>query len=250
VSRLARGAGVKQAVQQLGRRLGVEVKRSRPRTDKMGIDAFADIRRLLSDVSRPVVFDVGANVGQSVERLSALLPGCELYAFEPSPAVYRELERNTRRIRNVTLVNAGVGAVPGTELLLENAHSDMSSFLAPGPATWSTVVRRTPVDVTTLTSYCREHDISRIDLLKIDTQGYDLEVLEGAVELLKAKMVRLIYAEVVFADLYEGQPSFEDIKRFLDQHAFQLVGIYNFVAWKGVAGWCDVLYKSGSPDFH
>ncbi len=56
----------------------------------------------------------------------------------------------------------------------------MSSLLRPAAAAWGSIVRETEVAITTLDDYCRSTDVSRIDLLKIDTQGYELEVLRGA----------------------------------------------------------------------
>jgi hypothetical protein len=67
---------VKRVVQKAGRVVGLEVTRYRPKAGRMGVNPFADIRELLVDVARPVVVDVGANVGQSVHRFSELLPGC------------------------------------------------------------------------------------------------------------------------------------------------------------------------------
>jgi FkbM family methyltransferase len=235
---------VKRVVQKAGRTVGLDVRRYRPKAGRMGVNPFADIRKLLIDVARPVVFDVGANVGQSVDRFNELLPGCTLHAFEPSPSAFEELQANTRRIRNLTLVNAGVGAAAGTEILIENDHSDMSSFLSPGETIWGTVVRKTPIEVITLDEYCANQKLCRIDLLKIDTQGYELEVLKGAVSLMDAGAIHVIYTEITFSDLYEGLPPFDQLYRLLGDHGFRLVALYNFVVQNGVAGWCDALFTS------
>jgi FkbM family methyltransferase len=139
-----------------------------------------DIGFLLHDVPRPVVFDVGANTGQSVAKFRRLLPESTIHSFEPGPRAFRELTSTSRGLRNVNLVNAAVGSAPGRLTLIENEFTDMSSFLRPSTAAWGEIVAETDVEVTTVDSYCAERGIDRIDLLKIDTQGYEFEVLRGA----------------------------------------------------------------------
>ena len=209
-----------------------------------GRDADRDLPVLLAGVVHPVVFDVGANTGQSVRRFRRVLPGCELYAFEPAPDTFRELETNTRGMSEVHLVNAGMGSNSGTQLLIENEQTVMTSFLQPDTAAWGTVVRETPVEVTTLDEFCADRSVDHIDLLKTDTQGFDLEVLKGGANLFKEDRIRLIYMEVNFSGLYVGQARFDDEYRFLVDHGFGLVGFYDFI-WQGkMAGWCDALFAN------
>src|SRR5688500_14546350 len=73
---------LKRAVKRAGRSMGLEVKRYRPKADRMGVNQFADIRRLLEDIREPIVFDVGANIGESVDRFREVLPGCVVHSFE------------------------------------------------------------------------------------------------------------------------------------------------------------------------
>ena len=77
---------------------------------RFGMDADRDIAELLAGVVHPIVFDVGANIGQSVTRFRRLLPGCEIYSFEPAPETFRELQINTQGMPDVHIVNAGVGS--------------------------------------------------------------------------------------------------------------------------------------------
>ena len=81
-----------------------------------GVDALADIRALLTRVRSPTVFDVGANVGQSVTTFRQLLPDSVIHSFEPGPVAFRQLEANTRGVERLHLVNAAVGANSGNEL--------------------------------------------------------------------------------------------------------------------------------------
>jgi FkbM family methyltransferase len=202
-----------------------------------------DIGFLLHDVPRPVVFDVGANTGQSVANFRRLLPDSTLHSFEPGRRAFQELSSSSRGLRNVHLVNAAVGSAPGRLTLIENEYTDMSSFLRPSTAAWGAVVAETEVEVTTVDGYCAEHGIDRIDLLKIDTQGYELEVLRGADGMLAAGGIGLVYLEVTFIDMYEGLPPFDVLYRFLLDRGFRLVTLDNFhMHWSRILGWCDALF--------
>ena len=64
------------------------------------------------------------------------------------------------------------------------------------------IKQRINVDVTTIDNYCRDYGIERIDILKSDTQGFDLEVLKGASRLLDQHRIHLVYVEIVFGKLY------------------------------------------------
>ncbi|PNG26306.1 FkbM family methyltransferase [Methylocella silvestris] len=72
----------------------------------------------------------------------------------------------------------------------------------------------------TLDRYCADHAIGDVDALKLDTQGSELDVLKGCAQILKS--VSLIDIEVEFNELYEGQPLFGDVDRFLRNHGFVL----------------------------
>jgi len=241
----------KRFVRRAGHAVGLEVSRYRPDDQvitRVGVSALRDMRELLTDVSTPIVFDVGANVGQSVTVFKELLPGSILHSFEPGPRAFAQLEANTRGVENLRLVNTAVGSISGTRPLLENDQSDMSSLLRPAAAAWGSIVGETEVAITTLDEYCRSADVRRIDLLKIDTQGYELEVLRGATGLMAAGQIGLVYLEVTFVDMYEGLPPFDVLYRFLVDHRFRLVALYNYSGAtepRFAAGWCDALFVRG-----
>ena len=94
--------------------------------------------------------------------------------------------------------------------------------------------------VETVDAYCAGRAIRGIDLLKIDTQGYDLEVLRGAKEILPH--VRLVLAEWTFRPLYQGMAEPDAIYRHLIDRAFRLVGIYHWWYSNGLADCADALF--------
>jgi hypothetical protein len=148
-------------------------------------------------------------------------------------------------MRDVHIVNAGVGSSAGTAVLAENDEAVMTSFLQPDTDSWGTVVRETPVQVTTVDEFCVDRGVDHIDLLKTDTQGFDLEVLKGGAGLMRDSRIRLIYMEVIFSDLYVGQARFDDEYRFLIDNGFRFMSFYDFERLDGkTPGWCDALFAN------
>ena len=230
----------KNIVKAAFRKLGFDISRYRP--DSLGIDPLSDIKRLIHNPA--IIFDVGANTGQSVKNFKELIPQCEIHSFEPAAETFKLLVENTRSYEGVHLNNLAVGGSCGERSFLENSDSRMSSFLQPGEFCWGEVVNETPVKVTSLDKYCEEKEIPYISLLKTDTQGYDFEVIKGARQLIEQRRIQLIYMEVIFSEMYKDLPAFDEVYRFLLDKEFKLVSFYQFYHQRELASWSDALFRS------
>lgn len=222
IRRLARGLA-----RRVLDRFGLEVRR-RQSPPQMGTDLGTDLGRLLAGTARPVVFDVGANVGEFLARMRRIFPEAAVHAFEPSPGVFETLRRAAGHLPDVTLNNVAVGSRREERLLQEHSSPVMSSLLPPGPDAWSEVRRETPVRVETVDAYCAERGVARIDLLKIDTQGFDLEVLRGTERMLVGGLVRLVLLEWTFPPLYRGMAEPDALYRNLADRGFRMIGLYDW----------------------
>jgi FkbM family methyltransferase len=141
----------------------------------------------------------------------------------------------------IWLNKLGLGSTPSRLLLQEHSHeSYMNSFLVSGKDSWSRPDRTVETEVDTLDAYCSRCGITSLDVLKTDTQGFDLEVLKGGERILSA--TRLILTEVTFVELYAGMPPFDQLFRFLVDQGFSLVGMYDFHHQGERAGWADALF--------
>lgn len=207
----------------------------------IGKHPLHDMKRFLHTDS-PVVFDVGANTGQSVQKFRGEFPNSTLYSFEPSPNTFSVLQQNTDQVENLHLHNCAVGSEPGEMELLENSYSDMSSFLSLGKSGWGEIEQRTPVEVITLDRFCAERGINHIDILKSDTQGFELEVFKGAREMIETGKIGLIYFEITFSEIYENIPSFSKMYDFLTSRDYLLVSFYKFHYHGQLASWTDALF--------
>jgi FkbM family methyltransferase len=209
--------------------------------DGIGGDAFFDMASVVGPES-PVIFDVGANIGQTVSKFRATFPQAAIHSFEPSPRTFRALEKNVSHLSNVWAWNCALGAAAGQMPLLENQLPEWSSLLPLGESGWGSVERETLVDVRTIDEFCVEKGIRKIDILKSDTQGYDFEVLKGAEQMLRTGAISLVYCEIIFSELYKNIAPFGQMYDFLIDRGFRLVSFYDVAYDKGLASWSDGLF--------
>lgn len=232
---------IKRLIRSLFRRIGYDVTRYRP-GERLGHDPFQDMEFFLKGEKSPTIFDVGANVGQSVDCFKRAFPDSRIHSFEPSPITYAKLSEHCSRREGVKTWNYGVGSQQATLPFLENSFSEMSSFLAPGEFCWGKIEKTTNVKVVTLDSFATEQEIGFVHILKSDTQGYDFEVFKGAEGLMKENRIGLIYFEFIFSNMYRSLPSFHEVFRFLSERNFSLVSFYQSHFQQDLVSWTDAMF--------
>ena len=223
-------------------------------TDQVrGHDTFRDLAWLQRRRTNPVILDVGANDGETVSAFLRRFPHARILAFEPYAPLYQRLRRRFRHTTTVETLNVALGAAPGTARLHLYSGHRMNSLLrldadpANPMAAGFTERGAVTVPVATIDDFVRERRLPRVDILKIDTQGYDLEVLRGAAVQLAAHRVGAVLLEVNFVPMYERQASFADLHALLTGHGYRLVDFYNHQRVAGVTAWCDACYAAPPP---
>lgn len=203
---------------------GVDVRRASKRT---GVDALVDLEKLCGPGTVQTIFDVGANVGQSASRFQAAFPAAAIHCFEPVQASYELGRAATAGHPSVTWHRVAVGAAARSTIIYSDGVSQLASLAtekAPDPTRNLTVPNE--VTVIRLDEFCREHDIPRIDLLKTDTEGFDLDVLRGAEPLFISGRIRCVICEVGFAAADTGHSYFPPIAAFLESLGWRLFHFY------------------------
>lgn len=239
----------KDAARTALRRFGYEIRRVPRRPvqarHRLGRDPVADLRQLAVETERPVIFDVGANVGQTILKFREQFHAPLIHAFEPGPEPFAKLQQLATGVPDLHLNNVALGARTGVAPYFENtAGSEMNSLLEPRPEGWGGghVSGQREVPMATLDEYCAARGIPRIDILKTDTQGYDFEVVKGAAGLIGRKAVQLIYMEILFSDMYKGQARLDEIYGWLADRGFVLVSFYPFFYWGNKASWTEAVF--------
>lgn len=147
----------------------------------------------------PVIFDVGANVGEYSARLRRAAPSATIYAVEPNPLTFAALQERAKQ-HDVRAFCVGVGSAPGTATLYTPSDEPTSgrSTVLPGVLTAADpkcVANTAAIQLTTLDALCSENNIDRIDFLKMDIEGFELDALKGASRLLSEGRIGVIQFE-------------------------------------------------------
>jgi FkbM family methyltransferase len=199
--------------------------------------------------SGDVVFDVGANVGDFVECVLAYQPRVIVHAFEPVSEAFEVLARRFGSYPGIYCLESALGAEQCERRIYISKYIQASSFLENGRRLNDKVYgidfatkRSAIVPVETVTKYLRDHGIGRVKLLKLDVQGYEIEVLKGAREAFE--LIDFIYAEAQFQELYKGGPLFNDLFDFLSER-YELLRMTSFRTDNdGKLMECDMIFKS------
>lgn len=140
-----------------------------------------------------VVFDVGANVGNWSKKLLEYNPNAEIHAFEPVPHTFELLESNTKEISNIRRNRLGLSTESGK--LNFNYYPNSSYLSSAFEHDLGKEGQVLEVEVTSGDQYCEIHAIDQIDLLKIDTEGFESQVLMGFASQFDNNRIRLVQFE-------------------------------------------------------
>ena len=235
---------MRSTIKSLFARIGIAVSRI-PRVPP----AFADQVALFENTSVRCVVDLGASIGTFAKEYRTLFPQAEVYAFEAFEEHFRQLEANTRHDPLIRPLHLAVSDVIGPVVLNVNRLPDTNSILtsraATNPRQYDTTGQEAVPSVT-LDHFAAAHGIRTIDILKMDIQGAELRALRGATGLLQDRRIRMVYCEVWFREMYDQQPLFHDIARFLQAFDYRLINLYNCVYHGREVQWGDALFASAN----
>ena len=181
--------------------------------------------------------DVGANVGQWVEEIRKDFI-FEIHSFEPNKTAYSELIK--KNIPNIKAFNFGLGSKNDFKKLnnwtFENSMNSflkLSDFGQKHLDVNNSLIDEVTVEIKTLDSLYKTNSLNKNILLKIDVQGFELEVLKGSKELLSK--ISIVEIEAPILNLYEGSTNITELILFLESQDFIISSIsterfYNFSA--------------------
>lgn len=184
-----------------------------------------ELLELLGSSPPAVVYDIGANVGTWTVLAKSLFPAARIEAFEPLAQHFEQFRQWTAPWPgDVRLHAVALGATESRATMHVMDFSDASSLLAPTAATLAefnlTPAPAETVAVVPLDLWAARENLPPPDLLKLDVQGYELEVLRGGEGCLR--QARAVLCEVSFKTCYAGQPLFAEVVAFLNARGLTL----------------------------
>lgn len=247
---MAAGA-LKLFIQSIANRAGYQIRRLDRGVDLH--DAATEQKRLLASPVR-TIFEVGAADGRDAAEYAAGYPEADVYAFEPVPESFERLMEHAAAQPRLHGFQCAMSNSRGKATFNLGNWLDASSLLKPR-ATGSTFdayqasSRAIEVETDTIDDFCLRHEIGRIDLLKMDTQGAELLVLEGAERMLAGGAIGIIYTEIQFAELYEGAAQAHQVTDLLSRHGYRLHNFYDLHHnQRGELCWGDAIFVGPAAD--
>lgn len=160
-----------------------------------GMDAENAAAAATIRTAQPVLFDVGANRGEWSKGMRRSFPGARFFLFEPQPALQEAIRQSG--LPNMTLFPCGVSAQKGSVELFVSSQDDGIASIHERRDSWCSENRYSTirVPVVALDDIIQEHGISRVDFMKLDIEGHEIEALKGARASLESGMIRALSFE-------------------------------------------------------
>ena len=181
-----------------------------------------------------------------------------IHSFEPIKSEFQIIKDKFGKQDKIILNNFALGEKQEIKKLNVTAGTGNSSFNKINPGTkWlqtrskqfntsenNYVTKIEDVKIETLDDYCKKNNVDKIDVLKIDTQGYEDKVIQGSLETMKKNKIGIIITEIMFDDVYDKSFSFSDLEKYLIPNNFRMVGVdmANNNIFSGLVFCADVMY--------
>jgi FkbM family methyltransferase len=213
---------IKHKIERLFQRFGLRVSKARYYKFEYDRENYPAVALHAT----PVIFDIGANIGQSSIWFAKSFPKARIYAFEPVPSVFKRLAREVAGVRGIEALNLACGERSG-RIRIPALTSDLIQTVQVLSKDLDVGADGDDIIVTTVDAFCGDRRIPSIQILKTDTEGFDVDVLRGATGMLNAGRIDYVLSEasIVTNDSYHS--NLFALKDFLEPFGFTLHSFYD-----------------------
>ena len=226
---------------------------SRNQTGEEGLyfhrDFMEDKKALFGNKETLCILDAGAYIGEMALAYRRQFPQARILALEPFPEIHEVLLRRTNGF-NIECYKLALADQTGAADLQVFNHAPANSLLTPHPNrgnVWGEGVMKPSGLITiktiSLDDLFLEFGIQHLDLLKLDVQGLEYKILNGAKELLKKGGVDFVYLELILMPTYDQQATLSAYFHLLEDTGFELHNLYNLSSIRGQLRQVDALFK-------
>ena len=203
--------------------------------------------------NNPIILEAGGHIGQDTRWMATLWQDGTLHVFEPHPDSYKKLRIATENFQNVELYHMALSNTTGmAPLYLDGGDGGASSLLKPLSHINDAYLHcdlKQPYNATctTVDEWAESNNVSTIDFFWIDVEGNELQLLQGASEMLD--QVRAIYTEVNLREFWHNCTMYNTLKAWLKQKGFTEVWSDLAPNWNGNVVFINDKYKNLIKDY-
>ena len=198
------------------------------------------INEFLIKLNLKKVIDIGAHKGEFLENIISIKNRIKVYSFEPQSKIFKDLKKKFKNKKNINLFNLAISNSNKFKKLNINIKTSTSTFSSYNQNSFwkkikdflltgfknKSIVNSELVLTNSLDSFCKKKKIKNIDLLKIDTEGHEMQVLDGAKKLLKND-IKFVLIEFHLSKIYKDYNSVK-IEKILKINNFFLLKKFKF----------------------
>ena len=198
------------------------------------------INEFLIKLNLKKVIDIGAHKGEFLENIISIKNRIKVYSFEPQSKIFKDLKKKFKNKKNINLFNLAISNSNKFKKLNINIKTSTSTFSSYNQNSFwkkikdflltgfknKSIVNSELVLTNSLDSFCKKKKIKNIDLLKIDTEGHEMQVLDGAKKLLKND-IKFVLIEFHLSKIYKDYNSLK-IEKILKMNNFVLLKKFKF----------------------
>ena len=224
---------MKKIIGKIISQLGYKISKRVPKDH----DFFQTQVKLTDSTRRQIIFDVGAFDGETSKKYHKYFKSnCDIYSFEPFEDSFQLLQKNIASAKNIKPFQMAIGAKDETNDFYVNNFTATNSLLPAseeGLKTWDNdiLVNKKIIKVPTMTidSFLEKNKIEQVDILKLDTQGAEYLVLEGAEKSIRTGKIKMIISELIVMPSYENQKDLDEMLLLYKNYGFELYTFFNSI---------------------